>query len=265
MSRLADRATSDRLGAALGDLRCPARDGLRALSACGFGSVELSARGELSPEMLDRTGRRDLRRFLDQLGLKAAALEATATNMPADAQVDHAARAVEMAVDLDIDVVTVALADLGATAAGLTDEGQAALERIVDRVDVTGRWLAVGAPQMKPDALHALIVALHHPRVRALVDTGGWTRRGVDARQGLLTLADHVELVRLRDAEAGDDDQLGAETPIGEGDVDFPEVLRLLRDLGYRRPAIVRRWGAPQPAEEFAAARTYLQDVLDRI
>ena len=59
---------------------------------------------------------------------------------------------------------------------------------------------------------------------------------------------------------------LGAETPIGQGKVDFPALFRKLHDLGYDGfVTIEREISGEQQTKDILAARAYLQSVIDRI
>ena len=59
---------------------------------------------------------------------------------------------------------------------------------------------------------------------------------------------------------------LGAETPIGQGKVDFPALFRKLHDLGYDGfVTIEREISGEQQTRDILAARAYLQSVIDRI
>ena len=58
---------------------------------------------------------------------------------------------------------------------------------------------------------------------------------------------------------------LGAETPIGQGKVDFPALFRKLHDLGYDGfVTIEREISGEQQTKDILAARAYLQSVIDR-
>ena len=57
------------------DLQLPPKEAVRTVSRMGAGGVQLYAtRGELTPENLSRSGRRDLARFVRNLGLDWTAI-----------------------------------------------------------------------------------------------------------------------------------------------------------------------------------------------
>ncbi len=53
--------------------------------------------------------------------------------------------------------------------------------------------------------------------------------------------------------------ELGGETPLGEGAVDFPAFLRRLVELGYTGPLVIEREHGPNVVEEILATRSYIQ------
>ena len=63
-----------RIGIVTASLRQPLRTALQTAARLGAAAVEIDARGELRPDELSETGRRQLRKLLDDLGLKVAAV-----------------------------------------------------------------------------------------------------------------------------------------------------------------------------------------------
>lgn len=265
---MAERTGHDltvRFGAGADDLRAAPRDAIDALRQAGFTHVELSAVGPLAAKHLTGTGRRHFTKYLSGKGIELTALGVTVPRLRIDEQAEAASAAIEMAADVNADIVTVSLAHLGVHGGELGAETIAALERFVDRADVTGRTLVLEAGPLDAPATRELIRRLGHPSVRAVVDPGRFVARGEDARQALLALADHVGLARARDALPGTLEHAGRETPAGDGAVDFDEYLQLLQDFGYHRPTIIRRGGSDRPLADIVAARDRLERSAARI
>lgn len=60
-----------------------------------------------------------------------------------------------------------------------------------------------------------------------------------------------------------DPKNLGREVPIGQGKVNFPEIIRRLRQLGYRGAlTIERETSGPQQIEDVRKSITYLEKLL---
>lgn len=58
-------------------------------------------------------------------------------------------------------------------------------------------------------------------------------------------------------------DELGKETPIGQGKVDFPRLLRKLKEIGYTGPILIEREiPGPQFIEDVRRAKEYLSRLM---
>ncbi len=57
--------------------------------------------------------------------------------------------------------------------------------------------------------------------------------------------------------------QLGKEVPIGQGKVDFPRLIRRLKEVGYTGPiTIEREISGPRQAEDIRASKIYLEKLI---
>ena len=76
----------------------------------------------------------------------------------------------------------------------------------------------------------------------------------------------HVRAVNVKDGVFPTDPRkLGRETPIGQGKVDFPRLVRKLRELGYSGPIIIEREiSGPGLVDDVRKAKAYLEDLLAR-
>jgi len=77
----------------------------------------------------------------------------------------------------------------------------------------------------------------------------------------------HLKAVNAKDGLYPTDvKQLGKETPLGQGKVDFPRFLRRLQLLGYTAPIIIEREiSGPQLLPELKAGKKYLDEILRQI
>jgi len=72
--------------------------------------------------------------------------------------------------------------------------------------------------------------------------------RGIHAKDGLYPTDPH---------------RLGEEVPIGQGKVDFPRLIRRLKELNYRGPiTIEREIEGPQQTEDIRKAIVYLRALI---
>jgi L-ribulose-5-phosphate 3-epimerase len=77
----------------------------------------------------------------------------------------------------------------------------------------------------------------------------------------------HLKAVNAKDGlYPTDAKQLGKETPLGQGKVDFPRFLRRLKELGYQSPIIIEREiSGPELIPELTTARNYLEAALRQL
>lgn len=83
--------------------------------------------------------------------------------------------------------------------------------------------------------------------------------------EGLETYGKHIRAVNCKDGLFPKDPKnLGEETPIGEGRVDFARIFALLRKMDYQGPIhIEREISGPQWAVDIRKSRAYLEKLLD--
>jgi len=80
------------------------------------------------------------------------------------------------------------------------------------------------------------------------LDVFGTLVRGIHAKDGLYPTDPH---------------RLGEEVPIGHGKVDFPRLIRRLKELNYRGPiTIEREIEGPQQTEDIRKAKAYLEALI---
>jgi sugar phosphate isomerase/epimerase len=57
--------------------------------------------------------------------------------------------------------------------------------------------------------------------------------------------------------------QLGQEVPIGQGKVDFPRLIRRLKELNYRGPVTIEREiSGPEQMEDIKRSIAFLQNLI---
>ncbi len=83
----------------------------------------------------------------------------------------------------------------------------------------------------------------------------------------LAALGAYVRGVHCKDATWSDrpGDAWGTEVPVGQGDVDFPQMLGILADVGYAGPLTIEREIPQQPEQqlvEIGQATDYLRKVM---
>jgi sugar phosphate isomerase/epimerase len=138
-----------------------------------------------------------------------------------------------------------------------------ALHSLLDDFASRGQRLHLETGQESAKALLRLIHEADRPNLGVNFDPGNFVLYGTDEPLAALErLAHHVRGVHCKDGiRPRQPGELGAEVPIGQGEVPFPKLIRRLSDIGYRGPLVIEREQGPRVVEDILAARAYLEAV----
>lgn len=154
-------------------------------------------------------------------------------------------------------VVTSAFAAEASEAAAAAD----ALRRLGERAARHGIDVAVlnEADGAHPTgrALASLLEAVDHPNVHAAWSPAAALQAGEDPAEGLAALAGRVALVRCADGRPSDEGWTWQ--PLGEGAVDWPMQVRLLREQGFDGPLSLEVHFEPRPKQGLRDATTLIR------
>ena len=82
---------------------------------------------------------------------------------------------------------------------------------------------------LPPERFSKLLKRIDHPNLRANYDTGNSAALGYNAAEEFAAYGQWINNVHIKDRRRG-----GGTVPLGQGDTDMPEVLRLLAQIPYR-------------------------------
>ncbi|NLF72935.1 MAG: sugar phosphate isomerase/epimerase [Candidatus Anammoximicrobium sp.] len=257
-----------RIGIPLSSLRLPFRQALAKAAALGADAVEIDARREINPQELTPTGIREIRKLLEDQRLRVCAIdfptrfgynvldgldrrvEATkqamsvAFKLGAAVVVNNVGRVPESEEDPDWTLLVETLSDLG---------------RHGQRVGAT---LAARTGAESGEELARLVKSLPAGSLGVDFDPGSLIVNGYSPREALTALAPYVLHVHARDAARDLAQGRGIETPLGEGAVDFPELLGILEEHQYRGYLTIESQTSGNPEVEIATAVRYLKNLF---
>lgn len=254
-----------RIGIRSASLRLPFRRALAKAAELGADAVEVDARTEVPPRALARTGVREIRKWLEDYNLRVCAVSFhTRRGYDVPEELDRRVEATKDAMQL--------AAQLGARAVvnyvGHVPE-QADAPRWPQLVEVlgdlgrygqhVGATLAARTGGEGGADLARLVQALPVGALGVDFDPGGLLTNGFSAREALATLAPFVVHVHATDGVHDLAKGRGAETPLGRGAADYPELLGILEQQGYAGYLTVECERAQQPVAEVAQAVQYLR------
>ena len=256
-----------RIGLHLANLKLPTKKALLVASQLKVDGVEIDARGELKPSTLTQSGKRQLRKTLDDLNLRVCSVNFQ-TRRGYDVQddlerrIDATKSAMSFAFELGANVVT---NDVGRIAEDPSDEGLATLRQALTDIGKHGQhcgaFLAATTGGEDPEHLRALIDSLPDGSLFVDFDPGSLIVNGFSAADALPVLGRDILHIRARDGVRDLARGRGLEVTIGRGSVDFPEMLAHLDQNGYRGYLTVDRRSSENLATELSDSVTFLREI----
>lgn len=205
----------------------------------GVGGIEIDGRHGIDLLALTDTGIRQIHKWLDDAGLRVAAVAFPTRGGYADedrleARVTATKRALAQAWKLGAAVV---LGRLGEIPAAETPAWRLLIDVVTDigrAGQQAGAVFTVEAGGSSPEELTRLLAAVPAGSLQVDLVTGGLLVHGHDPAAAAATLAADVGFVHATDAMPGAFFGHGRPVPLGTGQLDLPAVLATLDERGYR-------------------------------
>lgn len=274
------------VGVLLDSFRTDPVSALAKAKAVGASGIQVYATsGEMAPENLSGAKRRE---FLDKVkshGLTISALcgdlgQGFVNREKNPGLIEQSKRILDLAKELETDVVTthvgVIPADPSCERYKIMQEACFQLAQYADSLDAhfaieTGPEIALTLKSFL-DGLHSTGVAVNLDPANFVMVTGD------DPVQAVYTLKDYIvhthakdgRRLLVRDPEViygviEDEIQAGKafiELPLGEGDVDFPNYLKALNEIGYHGFLTIEREVGEDPAADIRKAVDFLNGLI---
>ena len=249
----------------LASLHQPLRKSLETASRLGAEAVQMDAQGEIFPGRLSQTGVRHLRRLLDDLNLRVAAIcfrtrRGYNVTDQLEQRVEATCQVMQLAYDLGSRVVTNHVGQVPGEPEGPEwDQLVDALLQLGRHGQHVGAMLAATSGSEEPAHMQQLLEALPEGLLAVHLDPGQLMVNGFSPSEYTGLLAKYVAHVHASDAVRDLARGRGEETKLGEGSVDFAEILGLLEQQGYDGYFTVGRQSATHPVPEIKEAIQYLR------
>lgn len=253
-----------KIGLRLECLELPFRRALAEAERLGVGGVQFDAVGELSPETLSQTGRRQIRHLLRTHNLEMTALGCPlrhgldeAANL--DARLEHVRKVLSLSFELDARIAIVQAgrieADAKADAPGnrLLTESLLTLGQYGDRVGAT---LCLETGLEAPDALQTFLDRFDTGGLGVNLDPANLLLNGFDPCAAIPTLGQRIKHVHARDARKG---RSSTEVPLGHGSIDWLLLLARLTEIEYRGWLVLNREEGQSRRADMASGVTFLR------
>jgi L-ribulose-5-phosphate 3-epimerase len=237
------------------------RAGLRKAKEIGAHGVQLwVAHNELDPKVLTKSGRQELLAYVNSLGLEISALCGDIGGFTDDGTVDERIAHTKLMFDLCVDLRTPILTThIGVVPDNTESRAYAAL---VDAVrEVAGYAAACGccfATETGPESGQALADFLDRVGSaggKVNYDPANMCMAGFDHINDVRVLREFIVHTHAKDGIRNEE----KEVALGKGDVNFPEYLAVLREIGYSGYLTVERECGDDPVADIVEAVRFLK------
>jgi L-ribulose-5-phosphate 3-epimerase len=229
-----------KIGIRLESLGLPLRKAIQQASALGVGGVQIDAVGDLSPGKLSETGRREFRHLLRSHNLEVTAvgcplrrgLDAAEDQQP---RIEHVRKVMTLSYDLGPRRVIVEAGRVPEDPA--TESGNRlteSLRALSQHGDRTGTILALETGLEPGAVLRAFLDRFDTGSLGANLDPANLLMHGFDVYESTRALRERIVHVHARDARAISASRSAQEVALGNGDIDWMELLGVLEEVEYR-------------------------------
>jgi len=225
----------------------PVRSALASAARMGAQGVQVDAAGELAPEKLGDTGRREFRNLLRSFDLEPASLNVPTRrglDVAADLQprLERVRKVMQLAFDLGARRVVVPCPklpeDLAAPRANLMRESLLALGTFGDRI---GCFVALEIGFDPAEKVKEYLATFDTGSLKVTYDPANFLLHGHDPLANLTPLAGLIAHVHARDARSAGLSRGLQEVPVGAGDIDWMALTATLQVLEFGGFLTVKR------------------------
>ena len=254
-----------KIGVMIESFRLGVRKGIEKAAEVGADGFQIYVTsGEMYPDNMSQSGRRDFLRFVNDNGLVISALcgdfgQPYTREEGLDELIAKTEKVIDLAVDLKTPVIT--------THIGVVEEDPAAKSRkiMADALNHVGAYAdgkgVVFATETGPEpgpVLADFIASLKTDAVKANFDPANLAMKGFGVIEGVESLAPYIVHTHAKDGIQKDDGS-GEEVPLGEGDVPWDEYIAAMDKIGYTGFYTIEREVGEDPEADVRKAVEFLK------
>jgi len=288
----------NKIGVISDSFRKDLREGLRLAAQVGADGVQMYAvSGEMHPETLVGDKRRELKKFIADLGLEISAIcgdlggHGFQVREDNPGKIETSKRILELALEMGCNIVT--------THIGVVPEDPkselyeilySACEELGKYAQKAGAYFALETGAETAAVLRSFLDALPHKGVAVNFDPANMVMvTGDDPVAGFLLLKDYIVHTHVKDGvrvrpvdprlvygspgfdsmshenirQMVDEGHYFKEVPLGQGDVDFDAYFKAVVDSGYSGYLTVEREGGVNPFDDIRLAVEFIKGYRD--
>ena len=257
-----------RIGIRLESLGLPLRRALQEAERLGVAGVQVEAAGNLAPNALSQTGRREFRHLLRSHNLELTALgcplrRGLDTAQDQQPRLEHVKQVMTLSFDLGPRIAIVQAGripeDAAESRALLLTEALQALGQHGDR---TGTVLALETGLESGAALRRFLDRFDTAGLGVNLDPANLVIHQLDPYASARALQGKIVHAQAKDARAASASRAAQEVPLGHGDLDWLALVSVFEEIEYRGWLVVEREGGTQRAQDVSAGVAFLRRVL---
>ncbi len=275
------------IGVLLDSFRTETAASLKLAKAVGATGIQVYAtKGEMAPENMDAQKRKEFAALVKDHGLTIAALCGDLGHGFGDAEknpelIRRSKLILDLAKDLGTDVVTTHIGvvpkDPNHPRYKVMQEACTELARYADTMNA---HFAVETGPEEAYVLKGFLDSLNSKGVAVNFDPANFVMvTGDDPVKGVYTLKDYIVHTHAKDGrklinkdpevvygivieDIVQDDEAFIELPLGKGDVDFPNYLKALHEIGYKGFLTIEREVGENPEADIRTAVGFLNNLI---
>jgi sugar phosphate isomerase/epimerase len=253
-----------RIGVRLESFGLPLRRALAEAAKLSVAGVQVDAVGDLSPNQLSQTGRREFRRLLRTHNLELTAvgcplrrgLDEAGNQQP---RLEHVQKVMELSFDLGPRLVIVQAGQVPEKdddpRTPILRESLLALGRHGDRAGAT---LALETGLESGQVLRSFLDQFDTGGLGVNLDPANLLQHGLDPYESTRALAGKIVHCHARDARRAGASRAAQEVPLGHGDLDWMTLIGLFEEVEYRGWIVVEREAGDNRLADVAAGVGFL-------
>jgi sugar phosphate isomerase/epimerase len=240
-----------KLGVVLETMGLPLRQGLPLAARLGVGGVQVEATGDLAPDRLTDTGRREIKNLLRTYNQQLTALNCPfrrGLDDPEELQprIEYARKALSLAFELGARHVIVQCPKLpdksDMVRSAVLHEALADLGRHGDRV---GSVVALEFGLDPPEAVATYLDSFDVGSLKVNLDPANLLVNGFDPVKGVVPLHRRIAHAHARDARKSTISRSAQEVAVGAGDVNWLGFIAALSAVEYKGFLTIKRETPP--------------------
>jgi sugar phosphate isomerase/epimerase len=254
-----------KIGIRLESLGLPLRRALQEAERFGVAGVQVDAVGDLSPNTLSQTGRREFRRLLHAHTLELTALgcplrRGLDTAQDQQPRIEHLRKVMGLSFDLGPRLVIVQAGHIPEDAAdpraALLTESLTALGQHGDR---TGTTLALETGLESGALVRQFLDRFDTGGLGVNFDPANLLMHGFDPYESARALQGKIVHAHAKDARAASASRAAQEVPVGHGDIEWMQLLGVLEEVEHRDWLVIEQETGDNRLADVAASVRFLR------